>query len=75
MNPSAMMQVMSAINTFKGTHPKFTSFMEKCIKNGLSEGTVIEVTVTRPGEEPETTNMKVMQSDIELIRALKDIKG
>lgn len=75
MNPSAMMQLMAAINTFKTNHPKFTSFLEKFLKNGVTEGTIIEVTVMKPGEEPITANMKVMQSDIDLIRSLKDLKG
>ena len=75
MNPAAMMKFMSAINTFKGNHPKFASFMELLIKNGVTEGTVIEITMTKPGEEPVTANMKVLQSDIELFQSLKDMKS
>lgn len=70
-----MMKFMSAINTFKSNHPKFASFLEIFIKNGVTEGTVIEITVTRPGEEPVTANMKVLQSDIELFQSLKDMKS
>ena len=75
MNPQNMMQFISAINTFKMNHPKFASFLERFIKSGLTEDTIIEVTVTRPGEEPVTTNMKVLKSDLELIQSLKNIKG
>ncbi|MBO4807719.1 MAG: hypothetical protein J5537_01665 [Lachnospiraceae bacterium] len=75
MNPASMMKFMSAINTFKSNHPKFASFLEIFIKNGVTEGTVIEITVTRPGEEPVTANMKVLQSDIELFQSLKDMKS
>lgn len=74
MNPQAMMQFVSAINTFKNNHPKFASFIELVIKGGIPEGSVIEITVTRPGEEPVTANMKVLQSDLELMQALKDMK-
>lgn len=71
MNPQNMMQFMAAIGTFKNNHPKFAGFIEHLIKVGVTEDTIIEVTVTRPGEEPMTTNMKVKQSDIELFSAMK----
>ena len=68
-----MMQFMSAIGTFRSNHPKFAEFMSRFIKGGVPEGSVIEITVTRPGEEPVTTNMRVQQSDLELIRQLGDM--
>ena len=74
MNPQAMMQFVTAINTFKSNHPKFASFIELVIKGGMPEGSVIEITVTRPGEDPVTANMKVLPSDFELIQSLKDMK-
>ena len=74
MNPQAMMQFLAAINTFKSNHPKFASFIELVIKGGMPEGSVIEITVTRPGEDPVTANMKVLPSDFELIQSLKDMK-
>ena len=44
------------------------------VKGGIPEGSIIEITVTRPGEEPITSNMKVQQSDIEMLNTLKSIK-
>jgi hypothetical protein len=41
----------------------------------VEEGSVIEITVTRPDGTPVTANMKVQQSDIELIRQLKEMAG
>ena len=38
---------------------------------GITEGTIIEITVTRPGEQPITSNIKVLQSDLELMEELK----
>lgn len=74
VNPQSMMQFMQGINTFKSNHPKFASFLGLLVKGGIPEGTVIEMTVTRPGEDPITANMKVLPSDIELMQSLKDIK-
>ena len=34
---------------------------------------MIEITLTRPGEEPMTTNMKIRQSDLDLMRELQDM--
>ena len=73
MNPAAMMKVMGAINTFKANHPKFISFLSYIFTGGFPEGTVIEITVTKPGQEPVTSNMKVTQSDLELFDSLKDV--
>ena len=73
MNPQSAMKLLASINTFWTNHPKFAGFVQLMLKRGLDEGTVIEVTVTRPGEDPITSNMKVTQSDIELFGALKDL--
>ena len=73
MNPQSMMQFMGALNTFRTNHPKFAGFIGMFIKSGIPEGSVIEITVTKPGEEPVTTNMRVQQSDIEFMQALKSI--
>lgn len=74
MNPQNMMQVLAALNTFKNSHPKVVSFINHFLSGGIPEGTVIEMSVTRPGEETVTTNMKVTDSDISLFEALKGMK-
>ena len=74
MNAQGMMQFMAGINSFKNNHPKFASFLGLVFQGGLPEGTIIEMTVTRPGEDPITANMKVLPSDIELMQSLKDMK-
>jgi len=74
MNPQTLMQLMAGINTFKNNHPKFAAFLGLLVQGGVPEGTVIEMTVTRPGEDPITANLKVLDSDIELIKSFKDMK-
>lgn len=73
MNPATMMKVMGAMNKFKGNHPKFMAFLSYVFSSGFPEGTVIEITVTKPDQEPVTSNMKVTQSDLELFESLKDV--
>ena len=74
MNPAGMMQFMAAMNNFKNNHPKFASFLGLVVQGGIPEDSVIEITVTRPGEDPITANMKVLPSDLELLQSLKEIK-
>lgn len=74
MNPQAMMQVMSAVGTFKSNHPKFFTFLQTVLKPGIPADTVIELTVTKPGMEPITTNIKVKQSDLDLFESLKNMQ-
>lgn len=73
MNPSAIMKMMNAKNKFTENHPKFVAFLNAVFSNGITEGTVIEITVTKPGQEPITTNMKVKQSDLDLIQELQEL--
>ena len=54
-------------------HPKFVAFLNRCFAGGLKEGTIIEITVTNPGEAPITSNIKVQQSDLELLEELKEM--
>ena len=71
MNPASMIKLMKAKNTFSANHPKFISFIKAVFGTGIPEDSVI--TVTKPGGQPMTTNIKVKQSDLELIEELKQI--
>ena len=68
MNPANIMKIMNAKNKFTANHPKFVAFLSAVFSREMEEGTVIEITLTRPGEEPMTTNMKIRQSDLDLMR-------
>ena len=73
MNPASIMKLMKAKNQFTNNHPKFVAFLNMIFSRGITEGTIIEITVTRSGEEPITSNMKVQPSDIELMEELKTL--
>ncbi len=74
MNPGSIMKIMNAFNTFKMNHPKVVSFVQVVFGSKIEEGTIIEISVQKPGEEPITTNMKVKQSDIELFEELSNMQ-
>ena len=73
MNPASIMKIMSAKNKFTANHPKFVAFIKAVFSRPIEEGTIIEITVTRPGEDPVTANIKIQQSDLDLLNELKDI--
>lgn len=73
MNPASIIKLMSAKAQFERSHPKFMAFVKKVFSEPVEEGTVVEITVTRPGREPLTANIKVQQSDLELIAQLMEL--
>ncbi len=73
INPAAAMKIMSAKNKFTSNHPKFVAFLKTILSTGMPEGTIIEITVSKPGEEPITSNLKINQEDLELVESLKDL--
>lgn len=73
MNPSSIMKIMNAKNRFSENHPKFIAFLHDVFGSGIEEGTVIELKVTKPGQETVTTNIKVRQSDLELLQELREL--
>ena len=73
MNPTAIMKIMNAKNKFVENHPKFTAFLSAVYSRGIDAGTIIEITVTKPGTEPITSNIRVQESDLELLRGLQNL--
>lgn len=73
MNPASIMKIMNAKNKFTANHPKFIAFFNAVFARGIEEGTIIEITVKKPGQEALTSNIKVQQSDLELLQELKAI--
>ena len=73
MNAATIMKLISAKIHYSRNHPRFQAFLKSILSQKIEEGTIIEVTVTRPGEEPVTANLKVMQSDLEMFDELKGL--
>lgn len=73
VNPAAIMKLMGAKNQFEQTHPKFAAFFQTILTQGVEEGSVIEITVTKPDGTPVTANMRVQKSDLELVQQLKEL--
>ncbi|MBQ1311199.1 MAG: hypothetical protein IIY55_05050 [Blautia sp.] len=68
MNP---LKLLSAKKQFEKRHARVAAFIEKELMVPLPEGTILELSVTRPGEAPVTTNMKITEEDLQFLKDLK----
>lgn len=75
VNPASLMKLMGAKNKFESAHPKFAAFFSAVFRQGIQEGTVIEITVTKPDGTALTGNMRVQQSDLEIVEELKNLSA
>ena len=75
MNPMDLMKIMSAKNRFDANHPKFGAVVKAAFGGGIQEGTILELTVTKPDGEKMTTNLKVQPSDLELLNELRNMSN
>ena len=73
MNAGAIMKLMAAKGQFEQNHPKFAAFFRTILSQGFEEGSVIEITVTKPDGTATTANMRVQKSDLELVQQLKEL--
>lgn len=72
MNPMKLFKIKTAIEAFKANHPKFPLFLNAVTTNALQTGTVIEINVTDASGKTYSSNLKLTDSDIELIKDMKD---
>jgi len=66
MNLGNLMQLKNSWATFTRNHPKFLQAAGSAIR----PDTIIEIKVTTPEGKTIETNLKVRESDIELVRNL-----
>ena len=72
MNPFA---ILGIINKLESAHPKAAAFVRNELMTGLPEGTIIEMTVTKPGAEPKTANLRLTQEDLNTLNEMKSMNG
>lgn len=72
-NPAVLMKIMRAKNTFDENHPKLKNYFSAVKEKGIREDTVIQLKITNPNDEPMIANIKVKQSDLDLIQELGEL--
>ena len=66
-NPANLFKLKQSKDTFVKNHPKFPLFLQAVQKDSLKAGTIIEIKVMKENGETLTTNVKLMDSDIQLM--------
>jgi len=74
INPAEMMRAAGILKKFQSNHPKVVAFMQHELATTIPIGSVIEVTITKPGEAPVTTNFKVLPDDVDMVETLKKMQ-
>lgn len=72
-NPAAILQMMNLWSRFQNNHPKFPKFLSAVVRNGIKEGSIIEIRVTTAEGESFDSNLKVNGEDMEMIEQLKKL--
>jgi hypothetical protein len=70
-DPTIMFKFNEMKKRFQKDHPKVVQFFEHESFLDLPEGTVIELTITRPGESPVSTNLKLNAEDVRDLQSVR----
>ena len=73
-NPADIMKLMGMKNKFESSHPKFVSFIKDVASRGISEGDILEVTISRANGEKTTANLRVTADDVQMVEDNKNLR-
>lgn len=68
INPASIFKMKGAWEKFTSNHPRVPAFMQAASQGMLSEGSIIDLTVTAPDGRKIQTNVRLTESDMELFR-------
>ena len=70
INPSMILKLKQAKETFVRNHPKFPPFLSAVNREAIKEGTVIEIHVTTKEGKTVSSNIKLKDSDVAFLHEL-----
>ena len=73
LNPMKLLQIKNAWDRFTAGHPKFPLFLKAIQKQGITEGTILELKVTAPDGRELYSNLELTPEDMELFRELQEL--
>jgi len=73
ISPSTALRLQRAGKKAAANHPKFLQFLNSLAKTDIPTGTIIEISIKRPGKNPVNANIKVQEGDQDLISCLKEL--
>lgn len=72
-HPNMILQRKNMWDRFQANHPKFPRFLRVVGTECIQEGTIIEISVTKPNGENITSNLRLNETDMEMIAALREL--
>ena len=73
VNPTIVFKLQGMWNRFTQEHPKFPMFLGAVKASGIPVDSVVEIKITHPSGEVMQTNLKISESDMEMIEELKGL--
>ncbi len=73
INPMMMMQMKEKLDRFREEHPKVVPFLQSVKSDAMTVGSVIELKVTTPDGREKVSNIKVKESDVDIINTLMSL--
>ena len=67
-NPMKLMKLKDPFKMFNQEHPKVMPFLRMVKDNALEEGTVLEVSVTKPDGTNYKSNIRLTPNDVRVIK-------
>jgi len=62
------------VSNTQTNHPKFPSFLDAVSKRALCKDTIIEIKVTTPDGESLESNLRLKESDLEVLRQMQELR-
>lgn len=76
INPMQLLKMKGMWDQFTQRHPKFPAFLKAMTQGAVTEGSVIEITVTTADGRRISSNLKVTKEDMELVEEVRNgMKG
>ncbi|MDD6039374.1 MAG: hypothetical protein PUD20_11360 [bacterium] len=72
-NPSMIFEMKNLWDRFERNHPKFPRFLQVVGKECIQDGTVIEISVTKPDGQTIASNIRLNAEDMELIETMRNM--
>ncbi len=72
INPVMLMRMKEKIEGFNREHPKVLPFLESIKDDAMTVGSVIELKVTSPDGREKVSNIRVKESDVDIIKTFLD---
>lgn len=72
INPMQILKIKGMWDQFTQRHPKFPAFLKAMSQGAISEGSVLEITVTTADGRKLSSNLKITAEDMALVEELKN---